>query len=84
LRVEEEPPAVLDMRITPEEFDPFVFSAPGTPLDRPVEVLIPLAFPLVTFLIELLRLPLPCKFFWVKIMCEMESAVIEPFACLLF
>lgn len=61
LRVEDEPPPVLFLRMTWDELLPFVFSAPGMPpCERPVDVLIPLALPLpVTFLIELFKLVLP-------------------------
>lgn len=77
LRVDEDPPV---LRITCDEFEPLVLSAPGTPVDRPVELRRPDDFAPVplTFLMDELRFPLPCNFCCVKIMFEMESAAIEP------
>ncbi len=61
LRVDEEPPPALLLRIIYEELEPLVFSAPGIPEDRLVDVLIlppPLLLlaPLTPFLIELFKL----------------------------
>lgn len=73
-RVDEDPPF---FRITYDELEPLVLSAPGTPVDRPVEVRRPEDFTPLTFLMEELRLPLPWRFCCVRIMFEMESAVME-------
>ena len=84
MRVDWDPPPVLLLRITFDELEPFVLSAPGMlPPERPVDVRMPLAFPPLTFLMELFRLPLPCRFCYVKIMFEIESAVMEPLVCCL-
>ena len=60
-----------------------MFSAPGIPPERPVEVRIPeLALPL-TFLMELFKFPLPCRLACFRIMFEMLSAAMDPeFYCL--
>ena len=62
LRVDDDPPPALLLRITYEELEPLVSPAPGTPDERLVELLIfapPLLLlaPLTPFLIELFKSP---------------------------